>query len=492
MGISLLYRSEETLETVGKVGKDTLAQLAVEKITRRLGLSQSDARYFQQILSAPLTSQEDIAYRSRAMSEFAAHPDLLERLAEQFDRLSRLKADFEELKKEKHRLRRAATGEAIPDAAKNHLRVSAMLLKRCLVLLKAIRETVESYDPSSEALTRLQNELRSVTAEGAFEELCALCSELELFSETSGTAIDLRLGEFGGVVSAQLMDRRQIPFQTPGEKKKKRWFAKTEEEAPVEAAPISLSYSALSPKLRAEAMTSLARQLDRMAQQLFAFFLPIDRELSFYRSGVKYLQYLREKGIPFCYAEIVEGNCLSFEELCDPLLLLYNDDPTSVVASSLPAHDASGIAVFGSNGSGKTVWLRSVGLCCLFAQSGLPIPAKSVQVSPYRQILSHFSTAEKEFEAGNEAGRFEQEVREMASIVDEIGEHSLVLLNETFQTTAYAQGARGLSPILRYLSERGCRWILTSHLTQLQEQFTTEETLICKTDSKYAVRAIHS
>ena len=492
MGISLLYRSEEALQTIGKVGKDTLAQLAVEKITRRLGLSQSDARYFQQILSAPLINQEDIAYRSRAMSKFAGHPDLLERLAEQFDRFSRLKADFEELKKEKRQLQRATTGEAIPDAAKNHLRMSAMLLKRCLILLKSIRETVESYDPSSEALTRLQSELRSVTAQGAFEELCALCSELEQFSETSGTALDLRLGEFGGIVSAQLTDRHRVPFRTPGEKKKKRWFTKTEEEAPVETAPISLTYSALSPKLRAEAMTSLARQLDRMTQQLFARFLPIDRELSFYRSGVKYLQYLQEKGISVCYAEIAEGNCLAFEALCDPLLLLYNDEPKSVVASSLPAHSASGIAVFGSNGSGKTVWLRSVGLCCLFAQSGLPIPAQSVRISPYRQILSHFSTAEKEFEAGNEAGRFEQEVREVATIVDEIEENSLVLLNETFQTTAYAQGAEGLSPILRYLAGRGCRWILTSHLTKLQEQLTSEETLICKTDSKFAVQVINS
>ena len=187
---------------------------------------------------------------------------------------------------------------------------------------------------------------------------------------------------------------------------------------------------------------------------------------------------------------MAENNILSFEELCDPLLLLYNDDPQSVVANSLPAHSASGIAVFGNNGSGKTVWLRSVGLCCLFAQAGLPIPAKSARISPYRQILSHFSTAEKEFEAGNEAGRFEQEVREMALIVDEIGDESLVLLNETFQTTAYAQGAEGLSPILRYLASRGCRWILTIHLTQLLEQFTSEETLICKTDSKFAVRVM--
>ena len=490
MSISLLYRTEATLPNVGKVGKDTLAQLAVEKITRRLGLPRSDARYFEQILSAPLIDPKDISYRSQALYAFSEHPDLLDRLTDSFGRLEQLKSDFENLKKEKRQLQRSVSGEAIPEAAKNHLRVSAMLFKRCLVWSKATRDIVDSYELNSEALTRLQEELQAVSAEGAFEELCTLCSQLERFSEASGTALAIELNEFGLFVSAQIMDRHQILFQKPHEKKKKRWFSRQEEEAPVAVAPISLAYNSLSPKLRAEAMTSLARLLDRMTQQLFARFLPIDRELSFYRSGVKYLRCLQEKGIPYCQAEMAENNVLSFEELCDPLLLLYNDDPKSVVANSLPAHPATGIAVFGSNGSGKTVWLRSVGLCCLFAQAGLPIPAKSARISPYRQILSHFSTAEKEFEAGNEAGRFEQEVREMALIVDEIGDDSLVLLNETFQTTAYAQGAVGLSPILRYLASRGCRWILTSHLTQLLEQFTSEETLICKTDSKFAVRVM--
>lgn len=83
-------------------------------------------------------------------------------------------------------------------------------------------------------------------------------------------------------------------------------------------------------------------------------------------------------------------------------------------------------------------------------------------------VFSQFSEGEKEFCEGNRAGRFEQEVRELSEFIEDPAPRSLVLLNETFQSTSYEEGAAGLWPILRYLSANGARWLLVSHLRMLE------------------------
>ena len=68
---------------------------------------------------------------------------------------------------------------------------------------------------------------------------------------------------------------------------------------------------------------------------------------------------------------------------------------------------------------------------------------------------------------GSEAGRFEEEVRLLSAAVDRAAPGELILLNEPFQTTAYAEGAEGLAAILRYLEAEGSRWVLVTHLDAL-------------------------
>ena len=83
-----------------------------------------------------------------------------------------------------------------------------------------------------------------------------------------------------------------------------------------------------------------------------------------------------------------------------------------------------------------------------------------------------------------------KEVGSAAGVVDEIGTDGLVLLNETFQTTAYEEGAQGLYHILRYLAEGDNRWMLTTHLTDLSAHFTAREVTLLRTDADHRVRPI--
>ena len=137
-------------------------------------------------------------------------------------------------------------------------------------------------------------------------------------------------------------------------------------------------------------------------------------------------------------------------------------DDNSSKAAGVP-----GILITGENNSGKTVYLRSVGMAQLLFQAGLPVPCESARMRIFSAVHTCYAAAEKEFVSGNDAGRFEQEVRVLSQLAEKIQPNSLLLLNEVFQTTAYSEGAEGLYHILNYFTRHGVNFIAVTHLKEL-------------------------
>ncbi|MPM63677.1 Endonuclease MutS2 [bioreactor metagenome] len=133
-----------------------------------------------------------------------------------------------------------------------------------------------------------------------------------------------------------------------------------------------------------------------------------------------------------------------------------------------------GVLIKGKNNSGKTVFLRSIGTAQLFAQAGLPVCAESASISIRRGLYTHFAAAEKELNGYQSAGRFEQEVSDIADIVRKAESCSLVLMNETFQTTSYSEGAEGIFNILKYFEEMNITWVFVSHLNDIFKMFSCD------------------
>ena len=137
-------------------------------------------------------------------------------------------------------------------------------------------------------------------------------------------------------------------------------------------------------------------------------------------------------------------------------------DDNSSKAAGVP-----GILITGENNSGKTVYLRSVGMAQLLFQAGLPVPCESARMRILCAVHTCYAAAEKEFVSGNDAGSFEQEVRVLSQLAERIQPNSLLLLNEVFQTTAYSEGAEGLYHILNYFMRHGVNFIAVTHLKEL-------------------------
>jgi DNA mismatch repair protein MutS len=51
--------------------------------------------------------------------------------------------------------------------------------------------------------------------------------------------------------------------------------------------------------------------------------------------------------------------------------------------------------LFGPNSSGKSTYLRQIGLLCILAQAGFWVPAKAMCIHPFSHIFTRMSMQEK-------------------------------------------------------------------------------------------------
>lgn len=399
-------------------------------------------------------------------------------------RLEELADAHRQAGREERRLR--LDGQESMPALKNVLQMRAVNLRRALLFAKGFAEILAGCAEKASAFAELYEVCAEMTAGDAFEEMLVYCAKYERL-QTSGH-MDLRLtwdGD-GRIEGCELIDHRYIRVSDPDLKKRGLARIWRGEETVYPCARVYPPLNSFYGDLIGEGMRELSDAFCAMTDQILERLGGIYHELEFYGVVLRYLEKLRERGIPYCYPTL--GNVgVHVRGLYDLYLALSAEDPAHIVPNDVEMTDKRGMVIFGEGGSGKTVYLRAIGAMQILAQAGLPIPCAEAEIAPCRQIATQFSEAEKDFCSGNEAGRFEQEVRELASMVDTLQDGALVLLNETFQSTAYAEGAEGLYHLLRYFSDWGIRWVLVSHLHPLEPMLDAQEAVILHTAEGFRI-----
>ncbi len=163
--------------------------------------------------------------------------------------------------------------------------------------------------------------------------------------------------------------------------------------------------------------------------------------------------------------ELVDGGpCLEAEGLGHPLL-----PAARCVRNDLRlGPDSRVLAVSGSNMSGKSTWLRTVGVNAVLAQAGAPVRARRLAIAPL--AIGGTLGVHDSLQAGR--SRFYAEILRLKQLVDLAGRPDpplLFLIDEVLHGTNSADRLVGAGAVIRGLIDRGAIGLFTTHDLSLAE-----------------------
>ncbi len=478
MHISLLHPGEKPSPTI-PVKPDLLYHLSLDRSLACLCPDRASRETLFAVITHITADPAEITYRQQIMAELLRAPALAEALSTCFSRFPALQTAQKDAEREARGV--GASRTTTVTSAKNLLQTQAICCQRTLLSVADLAHLLDQYSLTAEGLISLRNICRAIAENPAHARLLLLCRKYSEFSERELLAYRFTLNPDGRMVEYCLTDRRHLPEET----QKKRGFPLRTKSQSRPGIPVSPQDREGYDSLTASAFTTLAAHFSSVTRDLLQTLVPLARELRFYIAALTYAAALREKDVPLCFPEITPQTPTAAEGLYDLLLLTEFPTGRRVVPHSVSLPAEGGLLVLGENGSGKTVFLRSLATLQLLGQAGLPIPCTRANLTPCTAPALQFSHSEAP--GDNAAGRFEQEVRELAVMVEGLEKGAMVFLNETFQSTAYAEGAEGLCPILRHFSACGIRWILVSHLKDLPPLLSPKEAAVYRMGEDYRI-----
>jgi len=126
--------------------------------------------------------------------------------------------------------------------------------------------------------------------------------------------------------------------------------------------------------------------------------------------------------------------------------------------------DIQGVLLYGINSSGKSSFMKSIGVAVILAQSGFYVPASHMRFSLFSEIFTRI-LAKDNFEKG--LSSFGVEMMELKNIFNRCTPHSLILGDEISHGTETLSALAIVSATIEYLASKNCFFLFTTHLHQL-------------------------
>lgn len=447
--------------------------LGLEELLATLTIDRRHRTFVRGVLTNLQTDDRVIAWRQAVLGDLLRNPELTDALQGLLSSLASLGQDTAML----GRRRRSLLLETSDRLSELDLYVE---------LVQQLHDLLTAANLESEALLALRDALAEVLQNPEYaqlrEKLPALREPLQnIGSITVAINLDLDLKP----QSAVLVSINQREVGEPVPLLGKLFNNIVPGEAPVAgAAPVHRfpedyemrKYNELFQdmnKLLQATAKPIANELRKYVKVSSRTLVLLEPELAFFIAAARMVQHGRARGIPFTapVARLADERVTLIDDLHNVQLVLRDE---KTVASTVQFDDTGRVGVLtGPNSGGKTTYLRSVGGAQILFQAGVYIPAASAQMSPVSRILTHFPRLET-----REQGRLAEEAERLRTLFTAMDDNSLVLLNETFSSTAFGEALYLAQDILSALCAKGVRAVFATHLVELVGRFSEIESAV--------------
>jgi DNA mismatch repair protein MutS len=208
-------------------------------------------------------------------------------------------------------------------------------------------------------------------------------------------------------------------------------------------------------KLHPDPLRMLADYCARHAEYLDATIGRFDGEVQFYLGYLELIGRFRAVGLPFCYPHVsARSKEIAVEETFD-IALANKLVPVgeTVVCNDFHLEAPERIfVVTGPNSGGKTTFARTFGQLHYLASLGLLVPGSQARLFLPDRIYTHF---EREEDIETLRGKFEDELVRVHEILDQARSNSIVVMNESFNSTTLNDALFVGTEVVRRLLELG-------------------------------------
>jgi DNA mismatch repair protein MutS len=192
-----------------------------------------------------------------------------------------------------------------------------------------------------------------------------------------------------------------------------------------------------------------------------------DREIQFYLAYLELVGQLQAAGLRFSYPEVSahtkEVRAVDTFDLALASKLV--SESRAVVCNDFYLEEPERMfVVSGPNNGGKTTFARTFGQLHHLAGLGLPVPGTEARLFLADRIYTHF---EREEDIETLRGKFDEELVRVHSILERASPRSVIVMNESFNSTTLNDARFVGTEVLQRLLELGCLGVYVTFVDEL-------------------------
>lgn len=181
-------------------------------------------------------------------------------------------------------------------------------------------------------------------------------------------------------------------------------------------------------------------------------------EIDFHFAKGKYSQ--KTESVP---AVILEEPKIVLQAMKNPVLMRVCDN---VIENDFNAgEDNLCTIITGSNTGGKTVVLKTIGLCVLMSKAGFHVPCLSAKIYPFKKIFADIGDQQNIIQS---LSTFSSHIKNLVQMSNNADNNTLILIDEICSGTDPAEGSALARALLQYFVEKKSFCVVTTHFGELK------------------------